>query len=423
MSPHRSDRLIRHSLLLLAASQATNITNFIFQIFMVRILSSVEYGSLASMLAFLMIILTPLTALNNSMAYYSARLVEEGRSGAIIPFMRHWLVKVSFVVIVLMVIGAVFCPAVTSFFDLQRKTTFFITIVVLSLSFYGPIVGGVLQGGQAFGWLAVTGVSSGFLRLIGGVTLVLLFGHISDWAIAGHGVGMLAGLIIGAAGVYLVFRGHAPVRAGKNVAAYFLGTLTVLAGFSVMMSADVLIVKHFFAPEESGLFAQVATISRAIIFLPMPITGALFPKVVAAGTADARHKRLLFRGILLAGGIILAATGACSLVPQLPLWIIHVAPSESTFALLRYMLLAMSPLSLAYIVMNYHLAQNRFKILFLLPVCAFFYLAGVAIWHENVGQIIAVMAAVNSAGLIILLFGLPWKIFKADVHGVSAGKC
>jgi peptidoglycan biosynthesis protein MviN/MurJ (putative lipid II flippase) len=117
----------------------------------------------------------------------------------------------------------------------------------------------------------------------------------------------------------------------------------------------------------------------------------------------------LFRGTLLAGGIIAAAAGVGSLVPQLPLWIFGIPRSESTLALLRYMLWAMSPLSLAYIVMNYHMAQSRFKVLFLLPVCAVFYLAGAAIWHASVFQIVAVMAACNLAGLAVLLIGLPWK--------------
>jgi len=206
-----------------------------------------------------------------------------------------------------------------------------------------------------------------------------------------------------------VFCGHAPVVAHKNVMSYFLVTLIVLAGYSVMMTADVLIVQHYFAPEESGLFAQVATISRAIIFLPMPIAGALFPKIVAAGNADSRHKRLLLRGTLFAGGIILAAAGACSLVPQLPLWVFHVPVTESSVLLMRCMLWAMTPLSLAYIIMNYHLAQNRFKLLFLIPVCAFCYLAGAAVWHASVLQIVAVLAVSGLAALAVMLVGLPWK--------------
>jgi len=64
-----------------------------------------------------------------------------------------------------------------------------------------------------------------------------------------------------------------------------------------------------------------------------------------------------------------------------------VHPSATMMSLVRCMFWAMSPLSLAFIIMNYQMAQNRFKMLFLLPVCAVFYLAGVAIWHDYVSKL------------------------------------
>jgi len=411
MQTHRSDHLIRHSLLLLAASQATNIANGLFQFFMGRMLSPVEYGSLASMLGLLAIVGMPLSALSNSLAFYSAKLLEEGKEGAIRPFMRRWFGKVMLAAVFIVVLGIVFCPATISFFQLQRPATFMITVVVLSLSLFGPVLGGILQGVQAFFWSAVSSISGAGARIMVSVALVYWLGRISDWAIVGHGMGVLVSLVIGVGAVIWIFKDTIPVRADKKIAGYFFGSLIVLAGFSVMMNADVLIVKHFFPPEESGFFARAATIGRVIIFLPMPIAGALFPKIVAAGDTGIRQRRLLIRGTVLAGGIIVAAAGVASAVPQLPLWILYhdVHPSETTLSLVRCMLWAMSPLSLAYIVMNYHMAQSRFKILFLLPVCALLYLAGAAIWHDSVFQIITVMAACNLICLSVLLIGLPWR--------------
>lgn len=424
MQTHRSDHLIRHSLLLLTASQATNLTNLFFQVFMVRMLSPVEYADLAAMLGLLMIFGMPLAALSNSLAYYSAQMIEEGRPGAVKPFMRHWLKNIFLIASGIILLGIILWPAATSFFNLQGSATFMLAIIVMGISLYGSVIGGILQGIQAFVWSTVSSVSGGIFRLGVGVLLVCWLGQIADWGIIAHGIGMLVSVLIAVGAVAWIFRGVAKDAIDKKVTAYFVGSMIVLAGFSVMMSADVLIVKHFFSSEESGLFAQVAVISHALVFLPMPIAGALFPKIIAVGDADLRHKRMLLRGTVFAGLIIVFAAGGCSLVPQLPLWIVHVPPSESMVTLLRCMLWAMSPLSLAYIVMNYHLARSRFKILFLLPVCALLYLAGAAIWHASVFQIIAVMAACNLTGLAVLLIGLPWRGLKPAESGAApAVKC
>lgn len=413
MSPHRSDHLIKHSLLLLTASLATNVITLLTHVFMGRMLSQVEYGALVSMLGLLMMVGTPLNALSNALSFYSAKLIEEGREGAIRPFMWRWFGRMLIVAIVITALGIAFSPAISSFFKMQRLATFLTTIVVLGILLFLPVVGGILQGVQAFGWAAVSSIGAGCIRIICSVAFVYFGGRLADWAVAGHGMGVLTGLLIGAVGISWIFRGREAAAADKNVTAYFLNSLIVLAGFSVMMSADVLIVKHYFSPEESGLFAQVSTIGKIAIFLPMPIAGALFPKIVAAGESGGRHVRLLFRGILLAGSMIAAIVAAGLLIPQAPLWIMYgiVHPSETMLSLVRYMFIAMSPLSLAYIVMNYHMAQNRFGILFLLPLCALLYLAGAAVWHASVFQIIAVMAVSNLAALAVLLAGL--KRFQA----------
>ncbi len=421
MQAHRSDHLIRHSLLLLVASQATNIANAIFQAFMGRMLSPVEYGSLISMLGLLTILGMPLNALSNSLAFCSARLLEEGREGAIRPFMQRWLGKIAIAAVSIVVLGIVFCPTIMSFFQLQRPATFLIAVVVMSLSLFGPVLGGILQGVQAFVWSTVSSISGAFVRIVVSVALVYWLGRISDWAIIGHGTGVLIGLVICAGTVIWTFKDTIPVRVDQKIAGYFFSSLIVLAGFSVMMNADVLIVKHFFPPEECGFFARAATIGRMIIFLPMPIAGALFPKIVAAGITSGRQGRLLVRGTVLAGAIIVAAAGVASAVPQLPLWILYhdLHPSDTMLRLVRCIFWAMSPLSLAYIVMNYHMAESRFKVLFLMPVCALLYLAGAAIWHASVFQVVAVMAVSNLTALAVLLIGLPWRSLNPSGPGAA----
>lgn len=401
---HRADYLVRHSLLLLAASQATNIANMLFHFCLGRMLSPVEYGSLVSMLGLLLVFGTPLNALGNAMAFHSARLLADGHPGAILPFTQRWTRNTGLAAVALFLLGLALCPAATGFFKLQRYMTFLLAAAVMSLALFGPVLGGILQGIQAFGWASLAGVASGVARIVFSVLLVHFLGRISDWALVGHGIGILASIVICVWGVMLLFGKYEREQVARGVTAFFSGSLVALAGFSVLMNADVLIVKHFFLPEESGLFARASTIGRMIIFLPMPIAGALFPKIIAAGDIGNRQGKLLLRGVALAGLIIAGAAGLVSLFPGLLLWFMYndLNPGAEMLRLVRYTIWAMTPLSLVFILMNYFMAREKFGVLVLLPLFAVFYLGGSALWHDSLFQILTVMGACNLMALTVL---------------------
>ena len=192
--------------------------------------------------------------------------------------------------------------------------------------------------------------------------------------------------------------------------AYFVKSLLVLAGYAVLANADICIVKHYFSPYEAGLFARGATIARAIVFLTMPITIAMFPKVVSAGSVSENTRKLFVRAIGYAAGLILAACVGCTLLAG-PIWFFFVGewPSDASLGLLRMILWAMAPLGLTYLMLNFEMAQRRFQWLWMVIVCALAYVGSVIIWHDTVTQVVTVMAVVNVATLVIMGLGMPWK--------------
>ena len=188
----------------------------------------------------------------------------------------------------------------------------------------------------------------------------------------------------------------------------------LLPAFGFLMNADVLIVKHYFSPEQSGLFARAGTIGRAIIFLPMPIAGALFPKTVSNGAKSIQHDRLLWRALFYTLLIVIPGALLCSCWPQLPLGILYRdwQPSAEMCRLVRAMIWAMLPLSLAYIIMNFELSQNRFRIVWPLLLGMTVYLLGVGFQHATLLQISIVLAIVSGLTLLSLLKELPWALLK-----------
>ena len=165
------------------------------------------------------------------------------------------------------------------------------------------------------------------------------------------------------------------------------------------MNLDATLAKHYFDAETAGLFAKAATIARTAVFLPVPVATVLFPKVTSAGEMTEESWRLLRRALGFAGLLICGAAGACAVLPQLPWTILYGAwapeHAAEAAALTRAMALAAAPLAVAYLLLNFQMAQRRFRAAAALVPCGLAYVGGVAAFHDGPMQIAAVLGCLN----------------------------
>ena len=70
-------------------------------------------------------------------------------------------------------------------------------------------------------------------------------------------------------------------------------------------------------------------------------------------------------------------------------------------ALVRWVCLAMSPLGFTYVLVHFEMAQHRFACMPWLLACAGAYVGGVALWHETVLQVVAVLGAASLASALL----------------------
>src|ERR1035437_7277616 len=398
-----SAHLLRHSILLMAASQVGNVSSALFHRFMGgHWLAPAEYGVLSSMLGVVLIAGMPLGALGTVLTFFSAQLVHQNRAGDIFPLMRVWALKLLLIAGPLLLIGMLFSQPLAEFFKLPDRSALFMALIILAMTFFTPVISAPLGGIQAFGWASVSGMSWGVVRLVVGGALVYFVAASAKWALVGQGVGVIVSVGIAMAGLWIILRRALPTdQALPGTYAYLGRTIVVIACFSFLMNADMLIVNHYFSPDQSGFYARAGTIGRMIIFLPMPIAGALFPKTVSDGATSAQHNRLLWKALFYTAIIIIPTALVCALFPQLPLGILYRdwQPDAAMCRLVRCTVWAMSPLGLAFIIMNFELSQNRFRITLPLILCVAGYLIGVALWHNSVFQVVAVLAIVSVLAL------------------------
>lgn len=382
----------------------------LFQMVMGRLLSPAEYGILCSMSGIVMIAGMPLGAWGNVMTFFSSQFLQQNRAGDIFPLMRYWAMKLLLIAAPLLVIGIMFSQPLAGFFNLPDRSALFVGLIIITMSFFSPVVSGPLGGMQAFGWASISGTSWAVARLVLGGAFVYFIAASATWALVGHGVALIISVGIAMAGLWIILRRTPPTdQALPGTHLYLWRSMLVLACFAFLMNADVLIVKHYFTPDQSGFFARAATIGRTIIFLPMPIAGALFPKIVSNGAMSDQHGKLLGKALFYTALIIVPGVLFCTIYPQVPLGILYHdwAPSADMCRLVRSTIWAMTPLSMAFIIMNFELAQNRFRVTVPLILCVAVYLTGVSLWHAYVLQIVAILAVVSLLALLALVLALP----------------
>ncbi|MCB1069719.1 MAG: hypothetical protein KDL31_05145 [Kiritimatiellae bacterium] len=396
--------LLRHSVFLFLTTQVANVSNLLYQAVTGRSLTTEEYGVLAAMMNLLLITATPMEALRTAMAHFVARTMKAGNPGEIRWLVGIWSRRLLLVAAVVVAAGFLFSGPVADFFQLTNTAPFEITCVLVACTLFLPLMTGTFQGAEKFIWVSLSLHVWTILRL-GIVYLFMLLHPSAIMGLAAHGLALAMGLLISVEGLRRLTRGYESAPPAQGMGSYFMQTLYLLGAFAILMNADILLVKHFFHPEDAGLFARAATIGRSVIFLPMPIALVMFPKVISRGAVDGSGRGTLLKALLLVVFLVGGAVGAVYLFPWLPLWLLYGDrhPTADMIRLLITLVTAMAPMGFTYLLINYEMAQRRFRATRLLAGCAVAYMLGVFFWHETLMQIVYVMGTVTMTAFLGLL--------------------
>ncbi|MFC1453112.1 glycosyltransferase [Verrucomicrobiota bacterium] len=406
------DRLFRHSLLLWGGGQVANLFNVLFQFAMLRMLTQVDYGILAAMLGVVIVVGTPVSSMARTMSHFSALHLKQGERGRAVGLAVRVSRDLFPVAIVLLLATVVSSHRVATFFRLESAVPVLITGILLVLSLYRPVLIGVLNGAQSFAWCALLQITLWLARVAIAVALVV-WGWAAAGALSAHALAFVFNLVLAAVAVKLVLGGgSSPPGPTRQVYVYFLKYMTALAGYSVLAGVDVVLVKHYFPEAEAGRFAVGANLARAVIFFAQPITAAMFPKVVSSGAASYASGRTLLKAVVLVTVITLGFVVALSLFPGLVVGILAGRGGANAVPVFRAMVWAMAPLSVLFIIINFELAQRRFRITIPLLVCAGAYVLAVVLWHQTLFQVIVCLSVAGVAALVLSLACLPWRSMR-----------
>jgi O-antigen/teichoic acid export membrane protein len=297
---------------------------------------------------------------------------------------------------------------------LTSPAALWVTLPTVLVALWMPMFQGVLQGRQDFFWMGWSVILAGACRLALAVTLVFV--------LSGGATSMMAGTLVGVsvgAAICIWQTRDLWSLAGerfdrRNLLRQVLPLVLGFGACQFMFTSDTMYAKAYFTGDEMAPYVAAGTLSRALLWLVLPLAAVMFPKIVHS---MARSEKINLMGTVLAGTAVLAIGGGLGLSLLGP-WVVrlvykttYVAP---TTALLPWYAGAMVPFALANVLINDLLARARFRIV---PV-----IVGVAVLYgltlpfvlnhspRRLESVLQVLGAFN----LLLLAAAAWAAFGSS---------
>jgi len=414
LSALREQRLIGQNVLVAGGTILAGGLGFAFQIVVSHRLRPADYAAVFAAMTLVTLIGLPASALTLLMARETSRDRAVGHSAASAALLRSGNRTLVFAGGVLGLLFAVGSPWVGAFFSVPPE--FVIAVAAgFPVSLALPLLMGELQGQQRFLSFSSLNVGQAALKLVAAIALGLALGP----------VGVVLGLAVAATISYgsvfwllhrrLVVRFSQPwLRPALRYLALILPSTVAL---SVLLSADVLLVKHFFSGRAAGEYSAVAALGRAIFWGAAGVAAVLFPKVIYHESQGRNGSRIIgvSLGLVAVGGV--AGLAVLWLVAQPVLTAFAGSAYAAGATILPLYAIAMTLLGVASVLIATH--QSRARAMFLsvlVPISVAEPFVIVAFHHSllQVAWVVTLSMAMLVAGLAVLMGSRP--IGRAPDH-------
>lgn len=390
--------------LVFGAQMLVNISNFLFHVIVSRGVGVVAYGTLNALVSAFQVAQAPALIAVTILAKYTAELTASQGSAAARTLQRSSMRVLGIAAAATLVCGGLAAPPIARYLNISATLPVLLMLAILALNFVLPIRG-VFQGLERFREYSLSLICEAGVKL----ALAAIFIWIG-WGIDGALGGWCGGCVI--AFLYLLKTSDRSAYAEDTVINTSALVRTV-AFVSIAMTcvtslgfSDVVLAKHFFAPETAGLYGAAAMCGKMLYFMVYAIPAVLLPRVAAMNAVGSRTRIYLFGS--------LGAVAAISMFGLTLYWFagtqVVTLLAGREFASAGSLIFPYGVISVLSAMLNtavtYRIAVGGFRFLPGLAVIAVAAIASLCVWHNSPLQFIESIALADLLALCLLV-GLP----------------
>ncbi len=407
---------VRHGSIVFASSTVVNLFNYAFHFYMSRRLGVVDYGGLASILAGLVLVSVPSAVLTMVVVRYAA----EFKAVADFQRLRRLGERVfgltAIVGLLAMAACALLREPIARYLNIGDARVIAIAGIVLAVAVVLPGVRGVVQGAQDFKRLAISTALEACCKLIFGIGFVL-----AGFGLIGAMLGYAAGALVSLGYTLVVVRGYAApslIRLRVDIARLFATTRGVaMATFALtsMSFTDLLLVKHFFSPEQAGLYGAISLVGKVLLFVVGFVPTIVLPKATARATHGEPALPILVQAL---GATVAISAVGLAVIGFAPGLVIRAMAGAAYLAATPYVLeysVAMALLAATSLVATYKIGLGRFDFVPAVVVAALAEIGAIQFFHARLEQVIAILVVGHGAALAASLIGVGRPVVAASI--------
>lgn len=400
----RDNALLRNSAVFFTGSMLVNVGNYLYNIILARLLSVADYGEVQSLLSILIIFGIPLGTVSAIIIKYTARFKGADEPAKIHRLFNYFTGKLFWSGVVFAAAVSLLARPIAAFLNLgEVAPTYLLSGSILVLFLLTP-PRSVLQGLQKFRSLSLNNLSEVIAKILFMVVFVSL-----GWRVSGVVGGLIAGALVAYLLSFLSIRNIFQHQAEKIDLAIapmvkdggiiFVSLLTL----TLFYTLDVILVKHFMAPEIAGQYGGLAIVGRIVYFFTGAIVAVMFSMSAEVHQSNQQASRkVLQQSVILT---ILLSLGVLLIYILLPKLVILSLLGEK-FLVIQGQLwlfgLAMALYGLVNLLSQYFISIGRRGFVLILAVGVFALTLAIILRHQTIQEVVYSMIGVQG----LVLFGL-----------------
>lgn len=375
-----------------------NVGNYGFNLLLGRWLGPAAFSDLSLIITLFLGLTFVTTGLQQTAAKFAASYAGQDSVQGI-SNVRTWLWKravgVGIVAMLALTLGA---PLWQSFFNTDSPALFICLGLAIPFYFAQGVDRGVLQGQTRFDRLSSSYQAEMWTRLLIAFILVAL-----GWGAFGGGVALalsvLATWVVARAAGQGLPVSLAPTDVEKSQYNRLIRAIILAEiGLILINNSDVLLVKRFFEAEQAGYYAALSLIGRVVFFATSAASITLFAQAAQRQARGEAHRHLLWRTLMMVGGLSFAIVLACALMPNLIVRILFGEAYLAISGLLWQYAFSTALFSACNVIINYQLSLGHQRGALLSLAAGILQVLLISLFHATLAQVVLVQ--------IILMAGL-----------------
>lgn len=394
--------LISGSAIIFLGTNVGNVFNFLFNLFMVRNLTPVDYGVLVGLIALITLFAQVADSITPFIVNYAAIYFAVGELGKAKTLFFKAMKLSTAIGIGVLLMFIVFAAPIGVFLKIQNPITIMIAGFCILFGFLSTLNRAFLQAKLAFTYLAIIVFVGSLIKFGSGVFFIDL----------GLGVqGALFAFILAFFVPYLI--SFIPLRQFlhpsqqkekvelRKMMRFGVGSVLTIFAITAFITTDILLVKHFFLPEEAGLYAGSTIMGKIVYFFSAPIVSVMFPLIVQKYAKQQNYHNDFRFALLLVFFPSIVLTLLYFFMPEFVIRFVMKRESYlETASYIGYMGIFYTLYAAITLVANFFLSIQRSHIY--LPILFFALLQGGGIWFLHSSPVEVLMVSISTSGLLLL---------------------